>query len=319
MNRKVISSLNWIHITWILLVKHLEGFISEVCFVGGFAMCDLTWSLWRLLLRSRCIHCSPVAGSSHTYSGSRRLAHCHLNLIRGGSTDWLLTCVSRTFFLVRVIILGCIASHLLLRAGFLHHPVEDEVILVAHPVEKVLEKLSEVANVGLLLKLKTAAIVEVNAKFVWKVLGEGLDRCWQFLVSDLLIFLFLGASGEALPRQAALIEVHKDEAEGFEVISTTLLNAQVGVDGGIARGSCQILAIAVRDMLASLRVTEPLGQTEINNVYVVLLLANSNEEVVRLDITMEEVPRMDELDSLEHLIGQHKHCFQGEFAFAVVK
>ena len=102
-------------------------------------MCDLTCSLWRLLLRSRCIHCSSVTGSSHTYSSSRILAHCHLNLIRGGCSNRLLTCVSRTFFLVRVVILGCIASHLLLRAGFLHHPVEDEVVLVAHSVEKVLE------------------------------------------------------------------------------------------------------------------------------------------------------------------------------------
>ena len=72
-------------------------------------------------------------------------------------------------------------------------------------------------------------------------------------------------------------------------------------------------------MLASLRVAEPLGQTEINNVYVVLLLADSNQEVVWLNITMEEVPRMDKLNSLEHLIGQHKHCFKGEFALAVVE
>ena len=72
-------------------------------------------------------------------------------------------------------------------------------------------------------------------------------------------------------------------------------------------------------MLASLGVAEPLRQTEINNVYVVLLLADADEEVVRLDITMEEVPRMDKLNSLEHLIGQHKHCFKGEFALAVVE
>ena len=72
-------------------------------------------------------------------------------------------------------------------------------------------------------------------------------------------------------------------------------------------------------MLASLGVAEPLRQTEINNVYIVLLLADADKEVVRLYITMEEVSRMDKLDSLEHLIGQHKHCFKGEFAFAVVE
>ena len=72
-------------------------------------------------------------------------------------------------------------------------------------------------------------------------------------------------------------------------------------------------------MLTSLWVAEPLRQSEVNHVHVVLLLADANEEIVGLDITMEEVPRVDKLDSLEHLIGQHKHCFQGEFAFAVVE
>ena len=88
---------------------------------------------------STCFHYVSITGSSHGHCGTRGLTQCHLNLIRGGCTYWLLTCVRRTFFLVCIIILGCIASHLLLRAWLLHHPVEDEVILVAHPVEKVLE------------------------------------------------------------------------------------------------------------------------------------------------------------------------------------
>lgn len=105
----------------------------------GLSEWHLNLSLWRLLLCSRCVHGPCVTGSSHSYGGSRRLAHCHLNLIRSGGAYWLLTCVSRTFLLVCIIILGCIASHLLLRAGLLHHPVEDKVILIAHPIEKVLE------------------------------------------------------------------------------------------------------------------------------------------------------------------------------------
>ena len=43
-------------------------------------------------------------------------------------------------------------------------------------------------------------------------------------------------------------------------------------------------------MLSSLGVTEALGEAKINNVDVVLLFADSNEEVVRFDITMEEMP-----------------------------
>ena len=40
---------------------------------------------------------------------------------------------------------------------------------------------------------------------------------------------------ESLPRQTASVEVHEDIAQGFHVVSPTLLNAQVSIDAGIAR------------------------------------------------------------------------------------
>ena len=49
-----------------------------------------------------------------------------------------------------------------------------------------------------------------------------------------------------------------------------------------------------------------------------MLVAGANQEIVMVDVSVEEVSRMEELYSLEHLLGQHQHCFQGEFALAVV-
>ena len=72
-------------------------------------------------------------------------------------------------------------------------------------------------------------------------------------------------------------------------------------------------------MFTGLGVAETFGQTEINNVYVVLLLANTDKEIVRLDISMQEVSRVHKLNTLEHLVGEHKHCFQREFTLAIVK
>lgn len=43
-------------------------------------------------------------------------------------------------------------------------------------------------------------------------------------------------------------------------------------------------------MLPSLGVAEPLGKPEVDDVDVVLLLANADEEVIRLNIAVEEVP-----------------------------
>lgn len=43
-------------------------------------------------------------------------------------------------------------------------------------------------------------------------------------------------------------------------------------------------------MLSCLRVAEPFRKSEVNDVNVMLLLANANQEVVWLDIPMQEMP-----------------------------
>ena len=96
----------------------------------------------------------------------------------------------------------------------------------------------------------------------------------------------------------------------------------MSIDRGIPGGSSQILAISVRNMFTGLRVSEPLGQTEVDDVDVVLLLADTDEEIVRFDVSVEEVSRVHKLNSLElivsikykrksnyHLISKHQHRF----------
>jgi hypothetical protein len=52
-------------------------------------------------------------------------------------------------------------------------------------------------------------------------------------------------------------------------------------------------------VLASFGISEALGETEIDNVDVVLFLADTNEEVVWLDVTVKEVTRVHEFNSLK--------------------
>jgi len=73
----------------------------------------------------------------------------------------------------------------------------------------------------------------------------------------------------------------------------------MGVDGCVPGSSSQVLAITVGDVLSSLGVAEALGQTEVDNVNVMLLLANSDQKVIRLDISMQEMARVDEFNSLK--------------------
>lgn len=76
----------------------------------------------------------------------------------------------------------------------------------------------------------------------------------------------------------------------------------MGVDWGVSSGTGQILSISVRNVFAGLGISESLGETEIDDVDVVLLLANANQEVVRLDISMQEVSGMNELNPLQLFI-----------------
>ena len=71
------------------------------------------------------------------------------------------------------------------------------------------------------------------------------------------------------------------------------------VYGGVSRRAGQVLTITVGDVLARLRVTESLGQAEVNHVHVVLFLANANEEVVWFDVAVQEMTRVDELYALQ--------------------
>ena len=113
-----------------------------------------------------------------------------------------------------------------------------------------------------------------------------LERCLDLLLLDVVIFFILRATWQSLPREGALEQVEQNVADGFEIITTRLLNTLVCVDGGVASGSSQVFAVLVRNVLA-LRVLEALGQSEINDVDIVFGdLSAANKEVVRLDVSV---------------------------------
>ena len=68
---------------------------------------------------------------------------------------------------------------------------------------------------------------------------------------------------------------------------------------GVTGGTSKVLAISIGNMLARLGVTESFCKTEIDYIYIVLFLANTNQEVVWLDVSMKEVSAVDKLDSLK--------------------
>ncbi len=81
-------------------------------------------------------------------------------------------------------------------------------------------------------------------------------------------------------------------------------DAQMSIDTGITSSTSKILMFAVRDVEVCFRVTVFLGQTKVNNIDLVATLANTHQEVVGLDVTMDEGLGMDILDAGDQLIGE---------------
>ena len=52
-------------------------------------------------------------------------------------------------------------------------------------------------------------------------------------------------------------------------------------------------------MLACSGLSVPLGQAEVDDIDIVLLLADADQEVVGLDVSVQEVPGVYVLDSLD--------------------
>ena len=164
-------------------------------------------------------------------------------------------------------------------------------------MEKISEELTQILVVGSVVEAERAAVAEVVGELDGKALAEVLDVGGGFLLADALVLLPLGLGLEALPGQRAAVEVHEHVAERLEVVAATLLHAHVRVDGGVAGRACQVLVLAVGDVLVGARVAVLLGQAEVDYVHEVALLGQAHQEVVRLDVAVDEVLRVDVLDS----------------------
>lgn len=67
------------------------------------------------------------------------------------------------------------------------------------------------------------------------------------------------------------------------------------------------------------RVSVLFGQTKVNDVDLGTTSANTHQEIIGLDISMDKTPCVDVLNSANELIGQEQDCFVCKLAIAIVK
>lgn len=104
-----------------------------------------------------------------------------------------------------------------------------------------------------------------------------------------------------------------------EVTSEIRTDAQVSVDGGIPGRSGEVLVLSVGNVEVRLGVTVLLGETKVDNIDLVATLADTHEEVVGLDVTVDEGLGVDVLDAGDKLICQQENGLERELAVAEVE
>ena len=92
----------------------------------------------------------------------------------------------------------------------------------------------------------------------------------------------------------------------------------MGVDRSIGDRSAEALIFLVRDVHL-IRVVVNLGEPEIDDVNEIAAFADTHKKVVWLDVAMNEVARVDELDTGDQLVGEKKYSLEAEFSVAIVE
>lgn len=68
-----------------------------------------------------------------------------------------------------------------------------------------------------------------------------------------------------------------------------------------------------------LGITEFCGETQIRHINLISMLPHTQQEVLRLDVTMDDALGMDVFETVKELIGENQHGLEREFAAAVVE
>lgn len=190
--------------------------------------------------------------------------------------------------------------------------VPDEVGNLGIPavlLHAALEEAQHELVVWVLGELELAAVVHELAELLWVSLAQLVDGDFELLLLDVVVLFVLRSPWQPLPRQTPAQEVQQHVADGLEVVAARLLVADVRVDARVPGGAGQVLTFPEGDVLA-VGVLVALGEAEVDDVDVVLVcVVAPDQEVVRLDVSVDNALFVDLLNSL----NLFNHIFRNNF------
>lgn len=114
-----------------------------------------------------------------------------------------------------------------------------------------------------------------------------------------------------MPGQGAFQEVNQHIDYAFEIVPAALLDAQMAVDGCVARGSGETFVVLVGDVFAVF-LDVLLGEAEVDDENPGTVLVRAHEKVLRLYVSVHEFSRVHILQPTHDLLPHTYHCPQIE-------
>mmetsp|Transcript_31907 Transcript_31907/g.77324 ORF Transcript_31907/g.77324 Transcript_31907/m.77324 type:complete len:272 (+) Transcript_31907:158-973(+) len=200
-------------------------------------------------------------------------------------------------------------------------PIQTRVVVgVSLRPKQVAEHASQIGNIGLGLKFERAAVSQVFRKLRRTSLAQGRNGNGLFLFHNELVFLGGRLGLESLPWKSSLEEINQDITNRLEIISSRLFHSQVIVNGSITRSTSKRSSFTLRNVLKGTRVAITLGKTEINAIDKVTIASSTiSDKVGRLDISVNQVARVHQLDTLQKLISHHQDSLERKATSALVE
>ena len=159
---------------------------------------------------------------------------------------------------------------------------------------KITEEVVHIGIVGFAFKAQCTSVVQKNAELIWQSHHQAGN--WIDLHLLDLVALVIGRSLGVMPRKRAAKEVNENVGKGFQIIMAWLFDTQVAIERGEWGSTCEDMMVQSNwHMNSSPRISVPLGKTEIDDEGLIAIWTCSNQKVGRLDVTVNEVGRVDML------------------------
>lgn len=91
------------------------------------------------------------------------------------------------------------------------------------------------------------------------------------------------------------------------------------VDTGKTRCANQLRKLGTTSFTSHRGITAFRRETQVGHIQQVPLLPRTQQAVFRLDVSMDDITRMDILQTTKELVNQHQDCFEREFATAKIE